>query len=228
VVFAGLAGADAHGKAMVGGDLEPGTLLDAYRSGLFPMRQSSGELAWWSPDPRAIITPNALRITKSLRRARRRYGTRVDTAFAAMLDGCADRGKDEYAWITPEIRAAYMRLHELGWAHSVESWTIPAEGESPMLVGGLYGVAIGGLFSGESMFHRQRDASKVALAALVDLLCDDGRGGAERIIDVQWITPHMASLGAVEIRREAYLARLEGALALPLPTAFSAPPRHRH
>lgn len=209
---------------MVGGDLEPGTLLRAYRSGLFPMRQGTGELAWWSPDPRAIISPRALRVSASLRRTRRWYETKVDTAFAAVLDGCAERGKDEYAWITPEIHAAYMQLHELGWAHSVESWTIPAEGESPMLVGGLYGVAIGGLFSGESMIHRRRDASKVALVALVDLLCDDGRGGEGRIIDVQWITPHMASLGAVEFARTEYLARLQRALALQLPPAFTTPP----
>jgi leucyl/phenylalanyl-tRNA---protein transferase len=212
--------ADVHGRVMVGGDLEPGTLLTAYRSGLFPMRQSSGELTWWSPDPRGILTVDGLRISHSLRRSCRRFETTVDAAFEAVIDACADRGADEYAWITTEIREAFVNLHELGWAHSVEAWSRSADGE-PELVGGLYGVAVGGLFGGESMFHRRRDASKVALVALVDVLRDDDRAGAGRMIDVQWLTPHLASLGAVEVPRREYLRRLELALGLPPPSAFS-------
>jgi leucyl/phenylalanyl-tRNA--protein transferase len=113
-----------------------------------------------------------------------------------------------------------LRLHELGWAHSVEAWTVPTAGEAPELAGGLYGVAIGGMFFGESMFHRRPDASKVALVALVELLRDNQREIADRLIDCQWLTPHLASLGAVELPRQAYLAQLAPALALPLPRAF--------
>lgn len=222
--FPPAATADDKGRVVVGGDLEPGTLLAAYRAGLFPMRQGDGELAWWFPAPRAIITPDRLRVSTSLRRARRHFVTRVDTAFEAVIDGCADRGEGEYHWITAEVRAAFVRLHRLGWAHSVEAWTVATDDEPSMLAGGLYGVAIGGLFSGESMFHRRQDASKVALVALVDWLRDDGRDGGGRLIDVQWNTPHMASLGAVEVGREEYLTRLEQALALPLPAAFTALP----
>lgn len=208
----------------MGGDLEPGTLLTAYRAGLFPMRQGNGELAWWSPDPRAIMSPDQPRVSTSLRRSRRRFVTTVDTAFEAVIEGCAERSEGEYHWITDEICAAYLRLHHLGWAHSVEAWTVATDSEPPALAGGLYGVAIGGLFCGESMFHRRRDASKVALVALCELLCADGHNGAGRLIDVQWITPHMAALGAVETPREEYLVRLEQALALPLPAAFTTLP----
>jgi leucyl/phenylalanyl-tRNA--protein transferase len=220
IEFPAAALADAKGKVFVGGSLEPGTLLAAYRTGLFPMRQGDGQLAWWSPDPRAIITPNHLHISQSLRRARHRFVIRADTAFRAVIEGCADRDEKEYHWITTEVQDAFVRLHQLGWAHSVEAWTIATEAEPSTLAGGLYGVAIGGLFSGESMFHRRPDASKVALAALFDLLRDDGRNGEGRLIDVQWITPHMASLGAFEVGREEYLARLEQALAVPLPPAL--------
>jgi len=213
--------ADADGKVTVGGDLEPGTLLAAYRSGLFPMRQKSGELAWWSPDPRAVITLDRLHVSQSLRRSRRRFEARVDTAFEAVIDACADRPSDAYLWITPEVREAFVRLHHLGWAHSVEAWAVATGDEPPILAGGLYGVAIGGLFGGESMFHRRPDASKVALVALAELLHDDDRGGQGRLIDVQWNTPHLASLGAVEVRRQEYLERLEQALALPLPAGFA-------
>jgi leucyl/phenylalanyl-tRNA---protein transferase len=215
-VFPPPAGADEHGRVAVGGDLEPGTLLAAYRSGLFPMRQSSGELTWWSPDPRGVLTAGTLRVSPSLRRSRRRFEIRVDTAFAAVVDACAERGADEYEWITGEIKRAFIELNRLGWAHSVEAWS---RDDPPQLVGGLYGVAIGGFFGGESMFHRRTDASKAALVALVELLRDGGdeRG---RFIDVQWLTPHLASLGAVEISRTDYLERLEASLALPLPAAF--------
>ena len=212
------ASADEQGRVAVGGDLEPGTLVAAYRSGLFPMRQSSGELTWWSPHPRGVLTADTLRVAPSLRRSRRRFEIRVDTAFAAVIDACR-RAADEYEWITDEIKRAFVELHRLGWAHSVEAWSSPTGDEPAELVGGLYGVAIGGFFGGESMFHRRTDASKAALVALVELLRDgdDERG---RFIDVQWLTPHLASLGAVEISRTDYLERLDDSLALPLPAAF--------
>jgi len=175
------------------------------------MPEGDGELAWWSPDPRGIIPLDGLHVSRSLRRSLRRFDVTVDTAFDRVIAGCANRGEGD--WIDDDIVAAYMRLHRLGWAHSVEVWALGR------LAGGVYGVAIGGLFAGESMFHRERDASKVALAALVELL---RAGGAveRRLFDVQWLTPHLASLGAVEIPREAYLARLADALELPLPPAF--------
>ncbi|MDQ3734002.1 MAG: leucyl/phenylalanyl-tRNA--protein transferase [Actinomycetota bacterium] len=221
VSFPGAETADDRGVVLVGGDLEPATLLAAYRRGLFPMRDGSGALAWWSPDPRGILDPSRLRVSSSLKQACRRFEIRVDTAFEAVIDGCADRGHDEYRWITPEVRMAYVTLHRMGWAHSVEAWTRPTNGRAE-LVGGLYGVAIGGLFGGESMFHSRPDASKVALVALVDLLRQDTHDG--RLIDVQWLTPHLASLGATEITRGEYCARLTGALAGPLPSAFARTP----
>jgi leucyl/phenylalanyl-tRNA--protein transferase len=168
-----------------------------------------------------VIVTDQLHVAASLRRHRRRFVTTVDKAFETVVAACADRGEGEYLWITPEVRAAYLRLHELGWAHSVEAWTIPTHHQPAILAGGLYGVAIGGLFSGESMFHRAPDASKVALAALADLLRADEHDGAGRLIDVQWITPHMASLGALELSREQYSLQLRHALALPLPKAFT-------
>jgi leucyl/phenylalanyl-tRNA--protein transferase len=139
----------------------------------------------------------------------------VDTAFTEVLAACADPAR-EGAWIDGRMRTAYTRLHELGWAHSVESWR---DGE---LVGGLYGVAIGGLFAGESMFHREVDASKVALVGLVERLRDDGVNGADRLLDVQWVTPHLASLGAIAVPVERYLELLARALERPLPHAFLA------
>jgi leucyl/phenylalanyl-tRNA--protein transferase len=214
--------ADEHGRVAVGGDLEPETLLTAYRSGLFPMRQSNGDLTWWSPDPRGILTVDGLHVTDSLRRSRRRFEIKVDTSFEAVVVACASRKQEEYDWITDEIRDAYVALHRLGWAHSVETWTLPTDDQPAELAGGLYGVAVGGLFGGESMFSRRRDASKVALVGLVELLRHDGGDGAGRIIDLQWLTPHLASLGGVAVPREEYLARLEQALALPKPPGFAS------
>jgi leucyl/phenylalanyl-tRNA--protein transferase len=144
----------------------------------------------------------------------RDFEIRVDTAFEEVLDACADPARDS-SWIDVEIRAAYLRLHELGWAHSVEAW------RDGRLAGGLYGVAIGGLFAGESMFHRERDASKVALVGLVERLRDDR--AADRLIDVQWSTAHLATLGVVEISRAAYLRRLQTALAVPTAAVFAGP-----
>ena len=198
----------------VGADLEPGTLLTAYRAGLFPMglgQEGNEPTGWWSPDPRGVLLPGHVRISRSLRRSLRHFDIRVDTAFSEVVAGCADPSRDG-SWITPAITAAYTRLYELGWAHSVEAWR---DGE---LVGGLYGLALGGLFAGESMFHRATDASKCALAGLADLVFEDG--DPDRIIDVQWATPHLASLGVSEISRDDYLARLERSLPLPAPPAF--------
>jgi leucyl/phenylalanyl-tRNA--protein transferase len=182
---------------------------------MFPMPLGAhGPIGWWSPDPRAVIPLDGLRVARSLRRNLRRYEVRVDTAFAAVIDACADPGRP-HGWISPEIHGAYRTLHDLGWAHSVEAWSRD-DGE---LVGGLYGLAIGGLFAGESMFHRRTDASKAALVGLVGLLRDDGVAG--RLLDVQWQTPHLASLGAVEVGRADYVARVAAAVELPLPPAFA-------
>lgn len=191
----------------VGADLEPSTVIAAYRRGLFPMDvDRGGTLGWWSPDPRGVLPLDGLRISRSLRRSCGRLTTTFDVAFDEVMAGCADPRR-KHGWITPAFTAAYGRLHRLGWAHSVEVW----RGQD--LVGGLYGVQIGGLFAGESMFHRVRDASKVALVTLVEAL---GGGAAEgRLLDVQWATPHLQSLGAIAIGRDAYLRRLSVALALP-------------
>ena len=193
----------------VGADLEPGTLLAAYRAGIFPM-PVDGRLAWWCPSPRAVLPLDGLRVPRSLRRSCRRFEVRFDTAFEAVVDACADPGRPG-GWITEEIRSAYVRLHQLGWAHSVEAW------DERGLSGGLYGLAINGLFAGESMFHRAADASKVALAALAHEL----REGGATLLDVQWATPHLSRLGAVEISRAEYLTALGAALTRPLPPTFA-------
>jgi len=178
--------------------VDPGTLLAAYRRGLFPMPvETGGPMAWWSPDPRGVLEPVGMRISRSLRRSMDRFEVRVDTAFDEVVAACADPTR-EHGWIDGRISSAYVELHRLGWAHSVEAW------DEEGLAGGLYGVAIGGLFAGESMFHRRTDASKIALAGLTNLLGN----GADRLVDVQWCTPHLARLGAVELCREDYLERL--------------------
>jgi leucyl/phenylalanyl-tRNA---protein transferase len=211
-------GADEDGLVGVGADLEPGTILAAYRRGLFPMPLGGrGPVGWWSPEPRAVIPLDGLVLTRSLRRSRRRFEIRVDTAFDEVIEACSDPARP-HGWITADIRAAYRRLHDLGWVHSVEAWTLD---EPADLAGGLYGVAIGGLFAGESMFHRRTDASKVALAGLVDLLREGGTAG--RVLDVQWMTPHLASLGAVDVPRDEYLRRVAAAVELPLPPALAGP-----
>jgi len=189
----------------LGADLEPGTLLAAYRSGLFPMPYDRRRLGWWSPDPRGVLPLDLLHVSRSLRRSARRYQVRIDTAFLDVITACATTRR-RGGWITPAFIAAYSRLHDLGWTHSVEAWTDDGE-----LAGGLYGVAVGGLFAGESMFHRRTDASKVALLGLVDQL----RASGMTLLDVQWVTPHLATLGATEVPRAHYLALLEEALAVP-------------
>lgn len=188
---------DESGLVALGGDLEPGTLLDAYRAGLFPMPYRRRQIAWFSPDPRGILPLDGLRVSRSLRRSLRRYEVSVDRAFVEVMRASADRRRPG-AWIDRAIITAYTRLFELGWAHSVETWS---DGD---LVGGLYGVRIGGFFAGEAMFHRATDASKVALVHLVDLLRADG----VELLDVQWTTPHLRSLGAIDISRAEYLERL--------------------
>jgi leucyl/phenylalanyl-tRNA--protein transferase len=190
-----------------GADLEPGTVLTAYRHGLFPMPVGGprAPMAWFSPVRRGVLRPAELRVSRSLRKSVRRFEIRVDTACAEVIDACADPARPS-GWIDDQIRTAYLRLHELGWVHSVECWR---EGR---LVGGLYGLAVGGLFAGESMFHRETDASKAALVALVGILDD----GADRLVDTQWQTPHLASLGVREMAREEYLGVL--------PRLFQVPP----
>lgn len=186
----------------VGADLEPATVLEAYRTGLFPMRLSrGGPIGWWSPDPRGVIPLDGLRVSRSLRRSCRRYAVTVDTAFVDVIRACADPRRPE-GWIDESFVTAYSTLHRLGWAHSVETWHDGA------LVGGVYGLAIGGLFAGESMFHRATDASKVALVGLVDRL----RRGGGSLLDVQWTTPHLVSLGAIDVPRENYLHELAAAI----------------
>jgi leucyl/phenylalanyl-tRNA---protein transferase len=201
---------DSDDLVAAGADLAPGTVLAAYRRGMFPMPSGTrgDPMYWWSPVRRGVLPVRGMRVSRSLRRSARDYEIRVDAAFEEVLDACADPRRDS-GWIDPEIRAAYLRLHQLGWVHSVEAW------RDGRLAGGLYGVAIGGLFAGESMFHRERDASKVALLGLCRML--DDQLWSTRLIDAQWCTPHLASLGAVEIPRQEYLARLAVALRLPLP-----------
>lgn len=192
----------------VGADLEPGTLLAAYRNGLFPMGvERVDAMGWWSPAHRGVLRLDDLAVSRSLRRSARRMTATVDADFAAVVDACAHSGR-RGDWISPAISAAYTRLHRLGWAHSVEVW---ADGE---LAGGLYGVGIGGLFAGESMFHRASDASKVALVALVEVL-RSGPGTA--LIDVQWETGHLASLGVRAVPRAEYVAALPGLVERPGP-----------
>jgi leucyl/phenylalanyl-tRNA---protein transferase len=194
----------ANGLLASGGDLEPGTVLGAYRAGIFPWPDADGRLLWWSPDPRAILPLDGFHESRSLRRTRRRgvFQITFDRAYKSVIEGCADR--PEGTWINPSMTTAYVALHELGWAHSVEVWA------SERLVGGVYGVAIGGFFAAESMFHREADASKMALAVLVEHL----RRLEFRLFDVQLLTSHLASLGAVVVVRDEYLRLLHQAIAL--------------
>ncbi|MBA4180154.1 MAG: leucyl/phenylalanyl-tRNA--protein transferase [Anaerolinea sp.] len=193
--------APADGFVGYGRDFAPSTVIAAYREGIFPWPHPEEEYLWFSPDPRAVIEFDGLHISARLARTIRqgRFRVTMNAAFEAVLEGCAERGPDEGTWITPAYCDGYLALHRLGWAHSFEVWTV--EGE---LAGGLYGVAIGGLFGAESMFHRVTDASKVALAALVQRARDAGAG----LIDVQVISDHTRRLGAVEIPRREYLRRV--------------------
>ena len=210
---------DLDDLVAIGADLEPGTVLEAYRHGIFPMPagEPGDAMYWFSPLQRGVLVPDELRVSRSLRRSRRDFEIRVDTAFEPVVAACADPRRP-HGWISDEIREAYLRLHRLGWAHSVEAW------QGDVLAGGLYGVALGGLFAGESMFHRVRDASKVALVGLVEILAEDPAPGP-RLVDVQWATPHLASLGVRELDRARYLRLLPELFTTPLPQAFATAPR---
>jgi leucyl/phenylalanyl-tRNA--protein transferase len=193
--------ADENGLCGIGADLAPGTLLAAYRSGIFPMPLRKKTLGWWSPDPRGVIPLDGLIVSRSLRRSRRRYEIRIDTRFREVMERCGDPTRP-HGWITPQFIDAYEELHRLGWAHSFETYL---DGH---LVGGLYGVRIGRMFAGESMFTDATDASKVALVSLVDWLIESGAS----VLDVQWTTPHLASIGAIDVPRDDYLEVLATAV----------------
>ena len=209
-VFPPLDGADPEGPVAIGGDLEPGTLLAAYRHGLFPMPVGRrGRLGWWSPDPRAVLPVDHFHRSRSLARSMRRFEVRLDTVFGDVVRACGDPRRP-HGWITPAIIEAYTRLHELGWAHSIEIWSERRTGR------GALRDLIGGFFAGESMFHHVTDASKAAVAALVELMSDTPAA----LIDVQWSTPHLASLGVVEIPRSTYLERLAAAVQAPTPVGL--------
>jgi leucyl/phenylalanyl-tRNA---protein transferase len=186
--------------------LDPALVLRAYREGIFPMAMESGEIAWFSPDPRGVIPLEAFHVPSRLARVVRsgRFEIRIDHAFEAVMGACAQREDDDGTWINETILECYVALHRLGIAHSVETW------QAGKLVGGLYGVHLGGAFFGESMFHRVTDASKVALVALIDLM----RRRSFRLLDTQWVTPHLEQFGAIEIPRQEYLAQLKQALRI--------------
>ena len=190
----------------VGADLEPGTLLAAYRAGLFPMpvdpTRRRSKIAWFSPDPRGIVPLDGLHVSRSLRKSIRRYEVRRDTAFEAVVRACGDPSRPG-RWITEPIVQAYVELHRLGWARSVEVFD-----EHGTLAGGLYGLRIDRFFAGEAMFHHATDASKVAMVAAVDWLNDSGA----ELFDVQWVTDHLATMGAIALPRTEYLRRLHHAL----------------
>jgi len=190
------------GLLAVGGDLAPDRLLEAYRNGIFPWGTYEGYPLWYSPDPRMVLYPDEFRLTRSLRKTLRseRFEVRFDTDFPAVIAGCSEtpRPGQDGTWISPDMMSAYIRLHELGWAHSVESY---CEGQ---LVGGLYGLAIGRMFYGESMFSRVTDASKIAFAHLIAQLNAQKIG----LIDCQMRTDHLASLGGREIPRRTFLSEL--------------------
>lgn len=196
---------DPNGLLAIGGDLSPERLLAAYRRGIFPWFSEGQPILWWSPDPRAVLFPDEFHASRSLRRTLRknRFTVSVDRAFDAVIAACADRGEATGTWITAGMSAAYRRLHATGHAHSVETW------HDGQLVGGLYGVGIGRVFFGESMFSREADASKAALASLAGLC----RESAIELIDCQVASEHLARLGSREIPRSEfsrYLARWVG------------------
>lgn len=198
-----LARQDLGGLLAVGADLSPQRLLDAYRQGIFPWGTFEALPLWHCPDPRMVLFPEEIRISRSLCKTlrQRQYSIRLDSAFASLITACAStpRPGQDGTWISPEMQQAYIELHQLGWAHSVETWM------EDKLVGGLYGLAIGGMFFGESMFSQQPDASKIALAHLARFLSSQGFG----MIDCQMHTPHLASLGARELDVGGFHYQLE-------------------
>lgn len=192
---------EPNGLLAIGGDLAPERLLQAYRQGVFPWYSEGQPVLWWSPDPRLVLFPAELKVSRSLRRAvnKDRFRITIDQAFSRVIRACAEPRHDEgETWITAEMEQAYIHLHRLGWAHSVEAW---CEGE---LVGGFYGIAIGRVFFGESMFHRVADASKVAFAVFVRQIQAHGYA----LIDCQVSTAHLLSLGAREISRKEFVDTL--------------------
>jgi leucyl/phenylalanyl-tRNA--protein transferase len=199
---------EPDGLLAAGGDLKPERLLAAYRRGIFPWYSRGQPILWWSPDPRAVLLPHELKISRSLNKTLRNRGfeTRFDTDFVAVIRSCGDQQlRPEGTWISSEMRKAYVELHELGYAHSVETW------RDGKLVGGLYGVALGGIFFGESMFSRESDASKVALARL----CEELKTRNFGVIDCQMATPHLLSLGAKLVSRRAFVALLQSHAHVP-------------
>lgn len=198
----------------VGGDLEPATLLAGYRRGLFAMHVSPDLLGWYSPDPRGTLPPADVHVSRSLRRSLRGFQVSTNRCFDVVVGCCADPRRRD-GWITDDYRATYRRLHAMGWAHSIEIW------HHGRLAGGLFGIAIGGLFAGESMFHHVTDASKAAVVALAAV---QRRTPGERLIDVQWSTPHLARLGVVEQARPDYLRTLAAAMPSPPAAGLGAGP----
>jgi leucyl/phenylalanyl-tRNA--protein transferase len=197
--------AEPEGLVGVGGDLSPATLLRAYADGVFPWFSDGDPILWWSPDPRAVIELDGLHVSRRLARTIRsgKFRVTADRAFAAVMRACGE-GRPEGTWVTAEMLAGYTELHRLGHAHSVEVW------QGDELAGGIYGVAVGGLFAGESMFHRVTDASKVALVSLVERL----RRRGYVLFDVQMTTDHTERMGAVNVPRADYLRRLRAAVKL--------------
>ena len=185
--------------------LDPAILVKAYQQGIFPMGMDDGQIGWFSPNPRGVLPLDGFHLPSRLARVVRsaRFTVRIDAGFENVMRACATR-RDDGTWINEEILESYVTLHRLGLAHSVETW------QEDKLVGGLYGVHLGGAFFGESMFHRVRDASKVALVFLVDRLQRRGF----RLLDTQWVTPHLEQFGAMEIPRKEYLKRLKAAIAV--------------
>jgi leucyl/phenylalanyl-tRNA--protein transferase len=186
----------------LGADLKPETLIDSYKHGIFPMHiqvENKREIGWWSPQQRGILPLNKINVSSSLKKSMKKYFVTFDQDFDAVIEGCGD-DKRPKGWINKDIKTAYKKLFDLGYVHSVEVWNKKDE-----LVGGLYGVEVNGLFAGESMFHKQTDASKTAMVYLVNLLKE---AGGERIFDVQWQTPHLKSMGVVKISRAKYISLL--------------------
>ena len=212
--------AEADGLLAVGGDLSPQRLLAAYTAGIFPWYSEGQPPLWWSPDPRLVLYPEQFHLSRSLRKTlrRQRFAVTFDRVFAEVIHACAQQRTPTQeapatgTWITTEMEQAYIRLHQMGHAHSVEAWSLTEE--PPVLVGGLYGVALGGCFFGESMFHCVPDASKVAFALLVERLRQHGY----HLIDCQMATAHLVGLGAQEIPRAHFLRQLHDALqCMPMP-----------
>ena len=206
------AAAPISGLVAAGGDLEPQTIVEAYRNGIFPWPHDGMDLLWWSSEPRAILPVEPVLVSRRLARTLKQshFGVSLDRAFGDVMRGCQVR--EEGTWITPAMLEAYQELHRRGWAHSIEVWT--GQGD---LAGGLYGVAVGGLFGAESMFHVVTDASKVAMVALRQY----ARAVGTQLLDVQMQTAHLETMGAVTIPRHEYLARVSAAIDLPV--TFGAP-----